>query len=236
MFELDFLIDFSDEALLAEIRRVSSSLLEGEALTMAVYKKLSPKVSYRTILRRFGTWENALDRAGLRNRFKRRNHPEQKCYENLERVWVQLGRAPTYKEIFEPPSVIQGKTYLYKWGTWRKALIAFVAYINSEETPQSVDAIKDWKIEPTTKHKTRRDINDRLRVRVFVRDNHTCQICGRVPGRDGVVLHVDHIKAYVKGGETVMENLQTLCSKCNLGKGDFDLHVESDREVIDVNV
>ncbi|MCL4507775.1 MAG: HNH endonuclease [Chloroflexi bacterium] len=31
-------------------------------------------------------------------------------------------------------------------------------------------------------------------------------------------LHVDHILAWSKGGETVLENLQTLCSVCNLGK------------------
>jgi 5-methylcytosine-specific restriction endonuclease McrA len=37
-----------------------------------------------------------------------------------------------------------------------------------------------------------------------------------------IVLHVDHIKAWANGGETVLENLQTLCSKCNLGKSDLE--------------
>ncbi|WP_343324290.1 HNH endonuclease signature motif containing protein [Streptococcus sp. Marseille-P8640] len=36
-----------------------------------------------------------------------------------------------------------------------------------------------------------------------------------------VVLHVDHIIPWSKGGETVLGNLQTLCSKCNLGKSDL---------------
>jgi 5-methylcytosine-specific restriction endonuclease McrA len=30
---------------------------------------------------------------------------------------------------------------------------------------------------------------------------------------------VDHIVPWSKGGETILENLRTLCSKCNLGKG-----------------
>jgi len=29
---------------------------------------------------------------------------------------------------------------------------------------------------------------------------------------------VDHITAWSNGGETILENLQTLCSDCNLGK------------------
>lgn len=49
----------------------------------------------------------------------------------------------------------------------------------------------------------------------------TCRGCGRTPALEpGVILHVDHIKAWVKRGRTTDENLQTLCDKCNLGKGD----------------
>ncbi|MCW5775769.1 MAG: HNH endonuclease [Phycisphaeraceae bacterium] len=33
------------------------------------------------------------------------------------------------------------------------------------------------------------------------------------------MLHVDHILAWSNGGETVLANLQTLCDRCNLGKG-----------------
>ena len=50
----------------------------------------------------------------------------------------------------------------------------------------------------------------------------TCKICGASPAKDpNVELHVDHIKPWAKGGETVLDNLQTLCSKCNLGKSDL---------------
>ena len=42
------------------------------------------------------------------------------------------------------------------------------------------------------------------------------------PAKDpGVELHVDHIFPWSKGGETVLENLQTLCSRCNGGKSKF---------------
>lgn len=57
-----------------------------------------------------------------------------------------------------------------------------------------------------------------LRYDVLKRDNFRCQICGATQ-RDGVKLHVDHILPISKGGKTEMENLRTLCDRCNLGKG-----------------
>ena len=74
------------------------------------------------------------------------------------------------------------------------------------------------------KHKTTRDISLRLRFKVLMRDNFKCCICGASPATDfSVQLHVDHIKPWSKGGETTIDNLQTLCSKCNLGKSDLDM-------------
>jgi hypothetical protein len=58
----------------------------------------------------------------------------------------------------------------------------------------------------------------RLRYDVFERDKHTCQSCG-AKRKDGVDLQVDHIKPESKGGKMNMDNLQTLCKECNVGKG-----------------
>jgi len=67
--------------------------------------------------------------------------------------------------------------------------------------------------------KTSRDPSLRLRFKVMLRDNFTCQQCGASPAKQlGVELHVDHIFPWSKGGDTTLENLQTLCSNCNLGK------------------
>lgn len=63
-----------------------------------------------------------------------------------------------------------------------------------------------------------RKINSRLRISVFKRDNHTCKVCGASPKNSGTQLHVDHITPWSKGGKTHIDNLQTLCSTCNLGK------------------
>lgn len=76
-----------------------------------------------------------------------------------------------------------------------------------------------------TTHKTQssRTISDKLRYQVLKRDNFKCCACGSSPAKDPAVeLHIDHIVPWSKGGETKPDNLQTLCSRCNIGKSDSE--------------
>ena len=71
--------------------------------------------------------------------------------------------------------------------------------------------------------KNSRAISDKLRYNVLKRDHFRCCACGASPAKDPAVeLHIDHIVPWSKGGKTVFENLQTLCSKCNIGKSDSE--------------
>ena len=86
------------------------------------------------------------------------------------------------------------------------------------------ETIEGQRIEAVTvrMHATGRDPSLRLRWRVLQRDNFKCCSCGASPAITlGVELHVDHVHPWSEGGETVLENLQTLCSKCNLGKSNL---------------
>lgn len=65
----------------------------------------------------------------------------------------------------------------------------------------------------------RAKMSDSLRYDVMKRDGFRCQICGAT-AKEGAKLHVDHIIPVSKGGKTVMNNLRTLCDRCNLGKSD----------------
>ena len=58
-----------------------------------------------------------------------------------------------------------------------------------------------------------------MRHEVFKRDGYKCVECG-ASKEDGATLHVDHIIPVSKGGTDELDNLQTLCSKCNLNKSD----------------
>ena len=78
--------------------------------------------------------------------------------------------------------------------------------------------------QPKTKKKSNnynssRTVSDKLRYQILKRDNFKCCACGASPAKDpSIELHIDHIIPWSKGGETAPDNLQTLCSKCNLGK------------------
>jgi hypothetical protein len=70
----------------------------------------------------------------------------------------------------------------------------------------------DWESDPRTL------VTGSQRFRVLDKDDYKCRACGRTPYKDGVTLHVDHIQPRSKGGTDDDENLQTLCSECNIGK------------------
>ncbi|MDR0684230.1 MAG: HNH endonuclease [Spirochaetaceae bacterium] len=57
-----------------------------------------------------------------------------------------------------------------------------------------------------------------IRWQVFERDYFKCVACGK-SAHDGAILHVDHIIPKSKGGSDSMDNYQTLCHLCNIGKG-----------------
>lgn len=57
---------------------------------------------------------------------------------------------------------------------------------------------------------------------VLARDNWTCCSCGRSSKEEGITLEVDHIIPRSKGGTDDLDNLQTLCKKCNVGKSNKD--------------
>ena len=69
------------------------------------------------------------------------------------------------------------------------------------------------------KKENSRNVSLSLRLGVLSRDNFRCVFCGKSPATDiGTRLHIDHIEPFSKGGKSTLENLQTLCEECNLGK------------------
>ena len=73
---------------------------------------------------------------------------------------------------------------------------------------------------PVKNKRVRTNIPRGLRHEVFKRDNYTCVECG-ISKDDGAILHVDHKIPVSKGGTDELDNLQTLCSDCNLNKSNI---------------
>ncbi len=83
------------------------------------------------------------------------------------------------------------------------------------------EELKDINYECTLKEyhskNQRKLMTKEIRQQIIIRDNYTCQLCGKYMP-DEVGLQVDHIVSVSKGGKTVPSNLQVLCSKCNGSK------------------
>ena len=201
-----------------------SNELNTTTLTIKLFNEYS-KFNIASIRSTFGSWSNALNEANLKKTKLAKRYTEEECFDNLLSVWTYYGRQPTYQEIKKEPSKVGAKAYLSRWGTWSKALDAFVKKINDNSSKQNIkeDSISNKK-SPKNKQLTpenKRDIKLGLRYDILKRDSFKCVICGQSPATNQkITLHIDHIIPFSKGGKTKIENLRTLCSDCNLGKSD----------------
>jgi hypothetical protein len=223
----DFHRNITEDELLADLKGVYEKLLiENRKLTFRSYD-ISGKYTAGTIQTRFGTWNNALLKAGIIIN-EEKNVTNEKLFQNIETIWIEKGSQPVYRDLDSAQSKYSASTYTERFGNWKNALKEFVKYINEDEgnsiTGENVkeDGIVQDSNNGTElyKHITGRNISERMRFRVLARDGFTCQSCGASPIKErGVELHVDHIIPWSKGGETIESNLQTKCHRCNLGKG-----------------
>lgn len=206
----------SNEELTADLKRVSS-LLNQPKLSYAIYSKHG-KYSKQLFRNRFQTWNKALKDADL-VLAKAGQYTNDELFENLLEVWRKRGKQPT-KTSFDDKSLssICATVYTRRFGSVEKTIKAFIEFINKKENNQT-----DHQLLPNTvRHRrTTRDPSLRLRYEVLKRDRFTCK-CGRSPAKDPrIELHIDHIIPWSTGGDTVLHNLQVLCSICNVGKSNL---------------
>lgn len=225
----------TDEELIADLLRVSKALgknqfSSGEYQKQGIYSK-------DTYFKHFGSWNNSLAAANLQpySHVPGRKISSEDLFQEIERIWILLGRQPTSSDIQKGVSQYSLNTFTRHFGSWRSTLESFVAYIsnsesaapNNDENTGAEDNRKpidkeNVAKESKTEHATQREPGYRLRFIVMKRDNFMCRMCGASPAKDpSVELHVDHIVPWSRGGESTLDNLQTLCKKCNLGKSDI---------------
>jgi len=206
-----------DQELIDDLIRVAKALGK-DKVTIDEYNDKG-NFHNTTLTRRFGSWFKTLEKAGLK-KTRNLNISNEELFENLVETWTNLGRQPKYNDLTKNVSKYSSGTYEYRFGSWRKALEAFIDWVNNEGENQSLSS-------PKVRHKiknkkTPRNINWRLRAMILMKDGARCKLCGATP-QDGSKLHVDHIIPWANGGETILENLQILCAKCNIGKSNIEI-------------
>jgi hypothetical protein len=208
-----------EEELIADLREISL-LLNTEYVSLRNYDKHG-RFNSSTFISRFGSWNKALDLAGLR--VKRPSHcSKSELLTNLLVLWRTLGRQPGQSDIKYGNSKYSKRLYLKVFGSWNKTLGELEKFYSVSTRAKKIAGEIMFSARISEPLRTgRRTPGLRLRMRVLKRDRFRCVLCGASPSaRETVELEIDHILPWSKGGKTNAGNLQTLCSDCNRGKSD----------------
>ena len=222
----NFRVEYSKDDIVKDLKRVA--LIYGKETITAKEYDFHGKYSSATLKKIYKGWNNILKFAEM-DVVQNRNFTDIELMEEIERIWILLGRQPTTNDIKSGISKFSLNSFVRRFGGWRGTLNEFIKYINNrsdELFPENgygnSQTYIDVENANSPRHITKRDVNLRLRFLVMQRDNFKCCMCGASPAKDSnIELHIDHIIPWSKGGETTIENLQTLCSKCNLGKSNL---------------
>lgn len=228
----------SREKIFEELEQVAKKLGYREFSSDEFNK--NSEISSGTVKNTFGSWlkaltilkdklrEKGLDLSVRKSRSNLINPTEAQLFEEMDRIWKKLGHRPSSTEWKNSDPAFSYGTYRYRFSGWSNACLKFIEHKMGGSVivePAQEDASEvDTRItaEGKTQHikvSYSRNIPMSMRVRVLDRDNFRCVFCGRSPATDiGIKLHIDHVVPFSKGGKTTIENLQTLCQECNLGK------------------
>lgn len=196
----------------------------------------SASMGHQTVFREFVTWDAAmsclvdnLKQRGImlqqRTKPKRKDaYTQKQLFDEMQRIWGELGHRPSKMEWEQTSPKINYNTFRRHFNGWTNACLKFIEYVTGESIVDRptipVDDITQGVNEIKYEPENSRNIPLGIRLKVLARDNFRCFYCGKSLSTDiGTKLHIDHITPFSKSGKTVLENLQTLCFECNLGKG-----------------
>lgn len=210
--KLDFLAEYDDTSLLAELKRIAQ-VTGSDTITKADIQRVG-RVSYSAIVKRFGSLRQATQVAGLRTtRFMKATDEE--LIAILIDLWQQVlereGRSPQQEDLKKYGFPLSNDTMNRRFGSWRKALVKAHASVTEEcvhPEPASVESTP----------RKREALSLRKRFFVLKRDQFACVRCGA--SGVGVRLEVHHRFPFAKGGSDSLVNLETLCYECNRGQRD----------------
>lgn len=191
-------------------------------------------ISSNVVMRHFGSWKKGLEAAkkylrekGLdlspRPHSPQRIYSDKELFDEMARVWQKVGQRPSRTEWGMSNPSISYRTYGYRFGSWTNACLKFIEHKVGGDILADDFVIMDHDVKQNKKNEYKkealRDVPLGLRLKILNRDNFRCIFCGKSPATDfGTKLHIDHKIPFSKGGKSTIDNLQTLCQECNIGK------------------
>lgn len=181
-------------------------------------------VSSHTVIRHFRSWRRAvlnlkqtLAKQGITLKPRRAKFfSDMQLFEEMERIWKELGHRPSKVEWNSRNPRISFQTYCRYFEGWQNACLKFIEY--KMEQPVQLGGQREDNRDISQKIATRRttaemkrDVPLRLRLDVLQRDLFRCVLCGRSPATNvGTKLHLDHLAPFSKGGKTIKDNLRNV--------------------------
>lgn len=126
------------------------------------------------------------------------NHPKQDLSHGPVVDWVE----DKYKKIYnkKPRDTWRSIRNLHEAGFLIKVKKGIYRYDPESEKKKELD-----------------DFTKEQKEVILKKDNYKCALCGKGK-KEGVELHIDHIKPKYLGGKSIIENGQVLCSQHNFVK------------------
>lgn len=203
----------SDSKLLEMMVNLADEL--GQSPTVDQFNEHAPAHA-STLINRFGTYNDALQEAGLEPNLEVHN-PEEKLLNEVLRLSEELGRTPSTKDMADKGK-FSPSTYERRFDTWNDAL-----------REVGLEVIREWKLPP----EERLDVGygsmwPRRREEAMERDGNKCVSCPTTLEQHleehGRTLHVHHIRPFRKFVEDGvpdyeaahdLNNLMTVCVTCH---------------------
>jgi len=242
-FQRQRLNTIPEEKILSELERVAKHFNYIE-FGWRDFNKIAD-ISANPIKKHFGSWRKGLEALKKQLQSKgldlkprpfapNRIYSDKEMFDEMERIWKQVGQRPSRYEWDMSKPKISLNAYKKRFGGWTNACLRFIEYkmghdvlIQDKSVPNQEVQIEETK-EGSRHPQEKRYISLGVRLEVLKRDNFKCVFCGKSPATNiGTKLHIDHVIPFSKGGKSVLENLQTLCEECNLGKSDKKVCMEN---------
>lgn len=211
----------SEDDFLHDLKEIAMRLCT-TTVTLGEYRQLG-KYDPSQMLRCYHSWDIILKKADLDSTKyrigKNKQITEIELFQEIQRVWNFLQRQPKVTDFHNGLFKFSLNSYTRRYGGWQKSLEAFVKWIDGafDDGIENEETIESMNI-PYSNRGTRH-IPLALRLKVMDRDGFRCVKCNaNRQTNPEVKFHIDHIIPWSLGGKTELDNLQLLCSTCNLRK------------------
>ena len=121
-FQLQTLTEYSDEAILAELRRVVADL-DGQRLTIARFDAKG-RVHSSTVRARFGSWPAALDRAGIDESVapRAKKLTRESVLQAIRQFFTEHAESSPTRDMIADQLGVDGGTITRRFGKWENLL------------------------------------------------------------------------------------------------------------------